>query len=97
MKMTKISATFTGTDGSMGFRTGQTYEHVVITTGAIRGFEFYITNDCTLEADIMYRIPYESIHAFLKNWTDINMIGVVINVPLYIEEGKFIHRIPKDT
>lgn len=68
MNYTKVSATFIGKNGSMGFRTGKRYEFIVVSNPAIRGMDLFITDNCRMPENASYRIPYQSIHTFLRNW-----------------------------
>lgn len=56
----KVTATFVGSNLSMGFIKGQTY------TLDVRGNTIYTgTKSC----------PYNSLEAFLRNWTDIEVVS----------------------
>jgi hypothetical protein len=51
----RIYARFTGTDGSMGFKNGRTYE-------------FDMTSNVLICDELDTACPYDSIQAFLLNW-----------------------------
>lgn len=62
-----ISATFIGTDGSLGYRRGQRYRLVVNedTTRAGRVLEIVSPVKC----------PYANLSAFLRNWQSLTLVG----------------------
>lgn len=57
----RIEATFKGIDGSFGYETGKTYELILLNKGAM----------AVSRGDGSGFCEYQSISAFLKNWTDI--------------------------
>lgn len=65
MKTKTVIATFKGQDLSCGYRTGQLYE--LLLTEEKEGFSIRHTFGCP---DCSYCL-YESVFAFLNNWTNI--------------------------
>lgn len=63
-----ISARFTGADGSVGFKRGQSYTLRIWT-----GRKPVVI--CRHDSPEDSAVPYGSIEAFLNDWTDINVIG----------------------
>jgi hypothetical protein len=57
----KISAKFIGLNGSLGYKTGQTYE-------------LYVAGKYIKRLDNSGACLYDSISSFLINWTDITII-----------------------
>lgn len=60
-----IQATFTGTDGSMGYRTGQQYTLKLATTHGV----------AVTRVDGSGKCPYASLSAFLANWDQVKVIS----------------------
>ncbi len=60
-----ITATFTGPNGSMGFRTGQLYQlHVEMPSKGLVLIRSKEHGAC----------PYKSLQAFLLNWRNISLV-----------------------
>lgn len=67
MSMKKISATFIGQDGSLGYRKDNTY---ILFIREINEFPIFIQ-----DINDRKECPYQSIIAFLNNWTNIKVIN----------------------
>lgn len=59
----KVHATFTGTDGSMGFKKGRKYE-------------FEIESNVLMCEEVKTACPYDSVAAFLRNWSEIDVLEI---------------------
>lgn len=70
--MTIIEATFIGEDGSLGYQTGRRYRLRLRHQGWRRRQPFIEIIRTDSEGGYC---PYESFHAFVRNWTDIREVG----------------------
>jgi hypothetical protein len=59
-----IQAVFTGTDGSMGYRKGELYSLKVAGSHGVAVQRLDGTGKC----------PYQSLSAFLANWSDVKVL-----------------------
>lgn len=67
MKKMKITATFKGKDGSLGYEHGKTYEDLVVIHYPNINTQVQRGEDATSMAS------YQSVYSFLSNWTDIKV------------------------